>query len=71
MAFDDRHNDRLILIGCAAFVLAVGLPFAHDRGWSVLNVVLGILLGGVVLLMLVGFCFGVNWALERWKFRKQ
>ncbi len=71
MAFDDRHNERLIVIGCLAFVLAVGLPFAHDRGWSVFNVLIGVAIGVVVLLTLIGFCFGVNWVLERWTFRKQ
>lgn len=71
MAFDDRHTEPLILIACVAFVLAVGLPFVNNRGWSGFNVLTGVAIGIVTLIFLIGLCFGVNWMLERWTSRKK
>ncbi|HEV7302052.1 MAG TPA: hypothetical protein VGN72_22135 [Tepidisphaeraceae bacterium] len=54
-----------------AFVLAVGLPFVNNRGWSGFNVLTGVAIGIVTLIFLIGLCFGVNWMLERWTSRKK
>jgi hypothetical protein len=71
MAFDDRHTERFILIGCAIVVLTIALLFARDHGWSVVNVLLSAALGVVVLLVLVGLDLGVGRVLEWWTSRKR
>ena len=70
MAFDDRYNDRFIVLGWLAVSVGIGWPLSTDLGWFGMWRLAGIGVAAAGVGLVVVICFGFNWIFEWWRFRE-